>query len=126
MQNFIAQPSPKLGLRTMYLIWKDPWMAAGNQTFIHTVLEHIGLTNALEERSRYPSFSASKIQKINPALVLLSSEPYPFRESHIAEVRALLPQAQIGLVDGEAFSWYGSHILKKIDYLSQLGIRLNV
>jgi hypothetical protein len=55
-----------------------------------------------------------------PDVILLSSEPYPFKDKHITEFKALLPNAVIKLVDGELFSWYGSRLLHAPDYFSEL------
>jgi ABC-type Fe3+-hydroxamate transport system substrate-binding protein len=96
--------------RTLYLMWRDPWMGAANGTFIHTMLEKAGLINVLAEEARYPELSVGKIKELNPDLVLLSSEPFPFRTKHIDEIRQILPSARILLVDGEMFSWYGSRL----------------
>lgn len=52
--------------------------------------------------------------------MLLSSEPYRFGPSHLAEVQRLVPQARVQLVDGEALSWYGSRCLVGWDYLKSL------
>ncbi len=111
-----SQPS----VPSLYMIWKEPWMAAGGDSFIDDVMQKIGLQNVLQESIRYPSLKESEIQELNPSLVLLSSEPYPFGEKNIEEIRDLLPQAKVILVDGEAFSWYGSRIIKKAPYLSQI------
>jgi ABC-type Fe3+-hydroxamate transport system substrate-binding protein len=105
--------------RTLYLIWKKPWMAAGKNTFIDTMLSKIGLMNCIEE-TRYPELSNEQITALHPELILLSSEPYPFKEKHIDELRQLLPYAKIVLVDGEIFSWYGTRLLKAPDYFLSL------
>ncbi|HWA35397.1 MAG TPA: helical backbone metal receptor [Cyclobacteriaceae bacterium] len=96
--------------RTLYLMWREPWMGAANGTFIHTMMEKAGLTNVLRHEDRYPELSAEKIRALNPELVLLSSEPFPFREKHINEIETILPKSEILLVDGEMFSWYGSRL----------------
>lgn len=111
-------------LKTLYLIWKKPWMAAGHTTFIHALLEETGLINALNEE-RYPELTDDIIQSLSPQLILLSSEPYPFREKHIAELRQLVPHARILLVDGEIFSWYGSRLIKAPDYFNALRNQLS-
>lgn len=109
---------PKLlPLRTLYLIWRNPWMAAAPGTFIHEMLTLAGLGNCITNQSRYPELTSQQIQALNPQLVLLSSEPYPFREKHIREINQLCPEAKILLVDGEMFSWYGSRLLKFAAYL---------
>lgn len=109
---------PKLpALRTLYLIWRNPWMTAASGTFIHEMLTLAGVSNCISHLSRYPELTSQQIQALNPQLVLLSSEPYPFREKHIREINQLCPEAKILLVDGEMFSWYGSRLLKFAAYL---------
>jgi ABC-type Fe3+-hydroxamate transport system substrate-binding protein len=111
--------------RVLYLIWRKPWMAAAEGTFIHSCLEHIGFTNAalgssLQITSRYPELSPDSMVSLYPDRVFLSSEPYPFKESHAQEIRRLLPNAHIEFVDGELFSWYGSRMLKMPAYWRSL------
>jgi ABC-type Fe3+-hydroxamate transport system substrate-binding protein len=101
-------------------MWRDPWMWAGGDTFIHDILAHCGLENVLRDIPRYPELSLERLQESEPALILLSSEPYPFKEKHIAEVQAALPHAKVLLVDGEMFSWYGSRLLRAPEYLAGL------
>ncbi len=109
-------------LRAVYLIWKDPFMAAGTDTFITKMLNLCGVQNALsdwgEKGLRYPELTIEDIKTINPEIVLLSSEPYPFKDKHLKEIGAEtgLP---VKLVDGEAFSWYGSRILHCLPYLQR-------
>jgi ABC-type Fe3+-hydroxamate transport system substrate-binding protein len=103
----------------VYLIWREPWMAAGTDTYIHSMLEAAGFANVLGE-TRYPTLSTKKLRELQPEYVLLSSEPYPFTEVHISEIQALLPQSKIILVDGEMFSWYGSRMLHCWEYFSSL------
>lgn len=104
----------------LYLIWKKPWMAAGSGTFIHSLLNIIGLTNAAEKISRYPELTPDEIQKLKPDYIFLSSEPYPFQEKHIAELLDISPSSKIKRVDGEMFSWYGSRLLKAPEYFNRL------
>jgi ABC-type Fe3+-hydroxamate transport system substrate-binding protein len=106
--------------KTAYCMWRDPWMWAGGDTFIHDILAHCGLENVLRDIPRYPELSLERLQESEPALILLSSEPYPFKEKHIAEVQAALPHAKVLLVDGEMFSWYGSRLLRAPEYLAGL------
>lgn len=106
--------------RAVYLIWRDPYMAAGSDTFIHHLMAQAGLDNAVQE-ARYPILRPEDLQRIAPACILLSSEPYPFKTKHLAELAALCPQASVRLVDGEMFSWYGSRLLQVPDYLRSLG-----
>ena len=103
--------------RAVYLIWKDPWMAAGGDTFISDMMRCAGLSNALGDRMRYPVVTIDELVSLKTDLILLSSEPYPFRERHLAELRRRIPDAKVALVDGEMFSWYGSRMLSSIPYL---------
>ena len=105
--------------RIAYLIWKDPYMAAGRDTFINDVIERAGWINAVE-LCRYPEMSAADIRQAAPDRIFLSSEPYPFKHKHIAECREICPDAEIVVVDGEMFSWYGSRLLSAPDYLQTL------
>jgi ABC-type Fe3+-hydroxamate transport system substrate-binding protein len=103
-----------------YFIWRDPWMIAGGDTFIHEMLRTLGLRNVFEDLPRYPAITLPQLAASGCRLVLLSSEPYPFKEKHIAEIREYLPDAIIRLVDGEMFSWYGSRLLYAPAYFKEL------
>lgn len=111
-------------LRTLYLIWKEPWMGAANETFIHEMLTAAGLINILQHKRRYPELTSDELIRLQPEVVMLSSEPYPFREKHANELRQLLPQVRVVLVDGEMFSWYGSRMLYFPQYVNLLKDRL--
>ncbi|MBX2969677.1 MAG: ABC transporter substrate-binding protein [Cyclobacteriaceae bacterium] len=108
------------GKRVLYLIWRNPWMGAAANTFIHEMLTLAGFENCLKEQERYPELSVADLVALNPDLVFLSSEPYPFSEKHIEEMQSLLPIAKILLVDGEMFSWYGSRMRYFASYLATL------
>jgi ABC-type Fe3+-hydroxamate transport system substrate-binding protein len=92
--------------KVLYLIWQKPWMAAGQETFINSVLSSMGFVNVIRQ-TRYPILTQEEIMQLKPDVVLLSSEPFPFKEKHLVELQSLLPQSKITLVDGEIFSWYG-------------------
>lgn len=103
--------------RCAYIIWKDPYMTVGRDTFIHDLLTHCGLQNVFADRLRYPSVTLSDLNKAQCQLILLSSEPYPFKEKHKEEIQEAVPHAKVMLVDGEMFSWYGSRLLEAAKYL---------
>ena len=105
-----ASLAPPRRVRAAYLIWREPWMTVGGDTFISDVMAHAGFDNVYRDAARYPTVTPDALRARQPEAVLLSSEPYPFRESHRAEVRALVPGARVECVDGEAFSWYGSRM----------------
>lgn len=102
-----------------YFIWRKPYMVAGQDTFINSMLQLCGFKNAFT-LNRYPMVSAQELAKANPNVILLSSEPYPFSEKHKQEIGVLLPNAKVLLVNGELFSWYGSRLLEAPSYFNSL------
>jgi len=103
----------------LYFIWRKPYMLAGNDTFINSILQKIGFKNLIDQ-ARYPDMDEVALKKLEPELVLLSSEPYPFKEKHIKEFEKLFPKAEIKIVDGEMFSWFGSRQVLCPDYIKDL------
>ncbi|WP_425392521.1 helical backbone metal receptor [Ekhidna sp.] len=95
--------------KVIYLIWKDPWMAAGKNTFIDHLLNHLGYENLITG-DRYPELTTEQITDLNPEKILFSSEPFPFKEKHLEKARGQWPKADCQLVDGELYSWYGSRL----------------
>src|SRR5699024_7424024 len=115
-QRFIYDKPQK---KVLYLIWKDPYMAAGKNTFINNLLLQNKFINVLEDDSRYPEVTPDCTPK--PDVILLSSEPYPFSEKHQKKIEEEW-QVPTMLVDGEYFSWYGSRLLHAFDYFIKLHI----
>lgn len=107
-------------ISTAYFIWRKPYMAVGSQNIIDYIMQRCGFANAFADLARYPEITPELLQKSNPKLLLLSSEPYPFKERHMAEFQALCPHALVKVVDGEMFSWYGSRLLQAPAYLQQV------
>lgn len=117
--NVIFDSSKELSPRKVaYLIWKNPYMTVGSDTFIHEIIEKIGFTNLFEDSKRYPEISVNQMKEAE--YVFLSSEPFPFQQKHIDELQKELPDSKIILVDGEAFSWYGTHLSRCGDYFKTL------
>lgn len=117
--NFENIPNFK-GKKVAYFIWKKPYMVAANETFIHDMLEKIGLKNCFENKDRYVVTTAEEIKQLNPDFIFLSSEPYPFKVEDYNFFRNLLPQSSVRVVDGEAFSWYGSRLVHSPSYFKKL------
>lgn len=117
-----AVTSVKVGSKpqTAYLIWKDPYMTVGGDTFIHHLMEKAGFQNVFADKQRYPVVTIADLLIANCQLLFLSSEPYPFKQMHIAELQQHLPHAKVVLVDGEMFSWYGSRMLQAPAYFRAL------
>ncbi len=91
--------------RIEYMIWCNPWMAVGRQTFIGSMLKKTGLAAYLPDHEKpYPELSESEAPDPE-TFYLFSSEPYPFGR----HVDALTEAGFHGvLVDGEFYSWFGS------------------
>ena len=107
--------------KVAYLIWEKPMMIAGRNTFINALLQEMNWENIYtDEQSRYPEITKDELQKLAPDLILLSSEPYPFKTKHQELYTQNYPSSKVLLVDGEMFSWYGSKLLQAPKYFEQL------
>lgn len=96
----------------VYIIWRNPWMAVAGQTFIASMLREVGFgADSLwpPALTKYPEFSVDDVPE--NALILFSSEPYPFEKRPATEFGS---RAQ-ALVDGESFSWFGIRSLKFLE-----------
>ena len=111
VKEFAGLPVPEQPLSTAYLIWQNPFMTVGGDTFIHAMLEAAGFANVFKTHTRYPEITLNDLREKDCRLLLLSSEPYPFGPAHQAALAKELPQMQVELVDGTCFSWYGSRLL---------------
>ncbi|MFC0775789.1 helical backbone metal receptor [Terrimonas alba] len=112
--------SPLGGGGTCYLIWNDPYMTVGGDTFINSMLDAAGLKNVFADKARYPEVSIDELKAQNLKLLLLSSEPFPFKQKHAEQLQPHLPDTKILLVDGEMFSWYGSRLQYAPRYFMEL------
>ncbi len=115
----------------LYLIWKDPWMTVGPDTYVSRTLALFNWRTLPAEAGdvcrpegdkrkgeRYPEVElgafAGRVER-----VLLSSEPFHFKQAHVEEVAALVPGAEVSLIDGEMTSWYGPRAIAGLDYLRE-------
>ncbi len=103
--------------KVIYLIWKNPYLIAGKNTFIDDLLQKCGLEN-LTQINRYPEWNPQESEI--PDYILLSSEPFPFKQKDLDELQNQFPKAIILLVDGELFSWYGSRLKLSVAYFQTL------
>jgi ABC-type Fe3+-hydroxamate transport system substrate-binding protein len=123
--------------RVLYLIWKSPWMTVSRDTYISRTLAAVGWDTAeADGKERYPKIALTPELLAKVDRIMLSSEPYTFRERHLDEIRQLLaspgnlfvPTAieefdspiKVSLIDGEMTSWYGSRAIAGMKYLSRL------
>lgn len=112
---------PRSELAVLLLIWRDPWMTVSRDTYVSRMLGAIGWrTLPAESDARYPAIDAAAEWLGEVERVLLASEPFPFRERHLADVVGLVPGRTAQLVDGELISWYGSRAIRGLDYLRAL------
>ena len=118
-----AAAAGRAPVRYAYLIWREPWMVAAGDTFVGALLALPGGANVFADHpDRYPAVEPAAIAAADPDLVLLSSEPFPFREKHADELSGLtgLPRERFRLVDGELLSWHGSRTPAGIDYAERV------
>jgi len=123
--SFLQLSMPASNPLTAYLVWNDPYMTAGGDTFIHSMMEAAGLQNAFADQTRYPETSIEQLKAKNLDLFLLSSEPFPFKQKHVDELRSMVVNAgsknpQMELVEGQMFSWYGSRLQYAPAYFEKL------
>lgn len=119
--SFRASASLKQ-LKVAYFIWRKPYMVAAGNTFIQHLLEQCGFKNVFagDEFERYPEITPRQLAAADPEVILLSSEPYPFKEKHFEEFQLLCKNAKVVTVDGELFSWYGSRLQYAPAYFQKL------
>ena len=111
-------------MKVAYLIWKNPYMAAGGQTFINEMLTYCGFINIFEEKRRYPQISLNELEQAD--VILLSSEPYPFTLDDVELFRKRYADHCVRFVDGKMFSWYGSRLKHAPAYFNSLREALRV
>ena len=119
LKGFKSLPQYK-PIKACYLIWKDPYMTVGGDSFINDMMSRAGFINIYSKQRRYPEIEIKNLQRDKPDIVLLSSEPFPFKEKHAEELKRIYPESHYILVDGEMFSWYGSRLIHAADYFQQL------
>lgn len=110
-------------IRFAYLIWREPMMTVNADTFVSALLTDAGGRNAFATRSdRYPTITADELLAAEPDVVMLSTEPFPFKPAHPDELSASsgVPRDRFQVVDGELLSWHGSRTPAGIDYAEQV------
>ena len=110
-------------VRYAYLIWRNPWMVAGGDTFVTAMLALPGGVNVFADHpERYPVVTPVDLAAADPDAVLLSSEPFPFKEKHAEELTSAtgLSRDRVHLVDGELLTWHGSRTPDGIDYAERV------
>ncbi len=109
--------------KVIYLIWKEPLMAAGTEVFINCMLKLNKWENILQQNiqienyKRYPIIDENFLAEAD--VILLSSEPFPFKKEFQKKIIDKFGK-DVLMVDGEYFSWYGSRMIKAFDYFKTL------
>ena len=117
-QQFIKDKPVK---KVAYFIWANPYMVAGNDTFINEMLKLNNFQNIYQDKGRYPEIELKKIRlEGDPDCVFLSSEPFPFTDEHAFEIGRFTHHAKTVFVDGEMFSWYGTRLVKAFEYFKMV------
>jgi ABC-type Fe3+-hydroxamate transport system substrate-binding protein len=106
--------------KVAYVIWNNPIMVTGRDTFINEMLLSAGFENIFSDKDRYPVTTENELNNLAPDFIFLSSEPFPFKEKHIKHFEKNCTNSKAILVDGELFSWYGSRLLLSVDYFKKL------
>ena len=107
---------PTKRLTVLYLIWKKPWMAAGKDTFIGSMLQAAGFENLAN--GRYPEVNETMMRRAS--VIMLATEPYPFKEAERKQLAERFPRQKVLIVEGEIFTWFGSYMLNAASYLTKL------
>lgn len=122
-----AQIGVNPSLRTLYFIWKEPFMVANHDTYISSILDLLKLKNIVPDTmERYPELSTESLKALDPQLILLTSEPYSFTSGDAHALAEIFPKALIKIVDGEMFTWYGNRMLNAMLYLKRLSAELKL
>jgi ABC-type Fe3+-hydroxamate transport system substrate-binding protein len=114
------EPRPAKGSRTLTLIWKDPWMSAGPDTYVSDLVRQAGLTPIGPDR--YPHLTEADLDALEPQVILLPDEPYRFTARHQAELQRRFPAARVQRLDGRHLTWYLSRTLEALQFLRNLSI----
>ena len=109
-------------LKTACMIWKDPWMTVGPDTYVSDVLATLGLQNIFDSsQDRYFKTALEDVIAREPQVILLPDEPYEFGKSDKALIEDFLKaqgaKARVELIDGSSLTWFGSRTLPALGYL---------
>ncbi|WP_322487647.1 helical backbone metal receptor [Chloroflexus sp.] len=120
IQAAMADP-PVPARRVLALIWRDPWMAVGQDTYANDLLRLSGGINVAAALSgRYPRAPLAELLDLNPDIILLPSEPYPFSERDLPAFAEVADRCQIAFCDGMALTWPGPRTAAAIASFRQL------
>ncbi len=100
-----GRPADLAPVRVVVPIWRDPWMVVGGRTFSGDLVVRLGLTHVFDDaQDRYPKAGLTDLAAVEPELILLPDEPYPFAPDDGPEA---FPDVPCALVSGRDLTWYG-------------------
>lgn len=106
--------------RTFVLVWRRPWMTLAGDTYGSSLLHLLGCFNVFAGQGvRYPTVDLAEAAGRTPDLVLLPTEPYPFKDRHVAEIAEGIPDAEIVIVDGQDLFWWGIRTPAAVERLTE-------
>jgi ABC-type Fe3+-hydroxamate transport system substrate-binding protein len=111
--------------RAAALVWRDPLMVVGGDTFASDLVRCAGAENPFAGTAgRYPRVTRAELEAAAPDVLLLPTEPYRFEERDRLEFLGLdCPAARSGrvhVVEGELLTWYGPRMARALDTLAEL------
>lgn len=124
-QEALALTKGKQPVKVFCPIWRRPYMSINRDTYVHDMIRVCGGENIFADRpERYPQVTLEEVEELQPEVILLPDEPYPFKARHVEEVRTLdvpaVKEGRIHLIDGKILSWYGPRIGASLRFLMRL------
>ena len=113
----LAEPITASSPRVYVGVWHNPMMGLGSESYGHSLLEACGGRNVLRERPRYPELTMDELRSLQPDLILLPDEPFPFDATHAAVYGEV---AAARVVDGKLLWWYGPRMPEAIRELRRI------
>jgi ABC-type Fe3+-hydroxamate transport system substrate-binding protein len=99
-------------VRCFVPIWKSPVMTMGVRTYMADLLRTAGGLNVFDDVSakKYFTVDTEEVLARAPDAILLPTEPYRFREQdrQFFSERFEVPLDSVRVVDGQAFTWFGT------------------
>jgi ABC-type hemin transport system substrate-binding protein len=120
IEDLLKAPRPHPSRRFLYMIWQNPYMIAGSDTYISRTLASLGWVNAYEGPDRYPALDIAAMEACQADIILLSSEPYPFRRRDAEKLKARWHDApRLARIDGQMLSWFGTRTKAALEQLGR-------
>jgi ABC-type Fe3+-hydroxamate transport system substrate-binding protein len=117
------RPDPRPGV--IAFVWKDPWMAAGADTYMGDMIESLGGRHLLSGvEGRYPEVTPEQVMALNPDILLFPDEPFPFKAEHTEFWREQTPllnavrEGRLRLCDGQDLCWFGARTAEALRRLT--------